>query len=69
MTPREFAQEFGQAVPRAQRAVSVVADLYSAERYGGIEVSEEARSSGQQAWRSWRSAGLGWRPWRRRRGR
>jgi hypothetical protein len=66
MTPREFAQEFGYAVPRAQRAVSVVADLYSAEQYGGIEVSEEARSSGQQAWRSLRSAVLGWRPWRRR---
>lgn len=66
MTPREFATEFGQAVPRAHRAVSVVADLYSAEQYGGIEVSEEVEYGGQQAWRSLRSAMFGWRPWRRR---
>jgi hypothetical protein len=68
MTPREFAVELGQAAPRVQRAVSVVADLYAAEQYGGIEVSDEVRRSGNQAWRSMRGAVLGWRPWRRRKG-
>jgi len=66
MTPREYAVEFGRSVPRAGRAVAVVADIYSAERYGGIEVSEEAKRGGDRAWHDVRAAVLRWRPWRKR---
>ncbi|MCC6792323.1 MAG: transglutaminase domain-containing protein [Thermomicrobiales bacterium] len=68
MTPREYAAELGQTVPGARRAVSLVADLYAAEAYGGIEVSDEVRQGGNQAWRALRRTIVGWRPWRRHKG-
>ena len=65
MTPREYAAEFGQVVPRAGVAARYVAELYSAEQYGGVEISEEAQHGGRQAWKAVRSGMLSWRPWRR----
>jgi hypothetical protein len=66
MTPREYALRFGQAVPGARNAAAIVAEMYSAERYGGIEISEETARGGERAWRTLRSSILGWRPWGRR---
>lgn len=65
MTPGEYATEFAYAVPKAGRAVQLVATLYTAERYGGLDISAEAKSGGRQAWRSVRTAVFAWRPWRR----
>jgi transglutaminase-like putative cysteine protease len=66
MTPSEYAAEFGRTVPRANGPARFVADLYAAETYGGVEVSEEVRFRGGQAWRAVRRNVLAWRPWRRR---
>lgn len=66
MTPLEYAARLGQAVPRARGAARHVADLYVAERYGGIEINEEARQLGRRAWRDVRAGLFSWRPWRRR---
>jgi hypothetical protein len=65
MTPREYANAFARAVPRAAKPVSYVAGLYEAERYGGVSITEESRAGGDRAWRSVRAVMLRWRPWRR----
>lgn len=67
MTPGEYALQFGEAVPPARSAARIVADIYTAERYGGVEISEDAHRTGEQAWHSVRRALVGWRPWRRSR--
>lgn len=67
MTPAEYAAEFGQAVPRATRPVQIVAGLYAAEQYGGVDIGDDARDGGEEAWKSVRAVLRSWRPWRRRR--
>ena len=66
MTPAEYAAAFGQSVPKASGAANYVADLYTAETYGGVEISSEAQRSGREAWKTVRANISGWRPWKRR---
>ncbi|MFC2029270.1 DUF4129 domain-containing transglutaminase family protein [Chloroflexota bacterium] len=47
-TPNEYAHSVAWAVPRGQEAIETLADLYTQERFGGKEVSEDELES---AWR------------------
>lgn len=73
MTPGEYADAIGNAVPQARDAARYVADLYAVEQYGGHPVNGNAVNAGQRAWRHVRRltvlAGLSVRRrWRRREG-
>ena len=67
MTPTEYAAAFGRSVPKASGAARYVADLYTAETYGGVEISSDAQRSGREAWKAVRANIARWRPWKRRR--
>lgn len=69
MTPSEYADAIGRAVPPARDAAKYVADLYASERYGGRDVNANALQTGQRAWRRVRHmAFLDWLSvWRHRR--
>lgn len=69
MTPKEFATEFGRAVPSSRGAIEVVTEHYTAEQYGGRTATTGGDSSDRLAWRDLRSTLRRWRPWRKRPGR
>ncbi len=64
MTPAEYAAEIGRAVPGARTPARMVADLYTAERYGAVPFPPDAE--GQSAWRQLRRALLRSKVLRRR---
>jgi hypothetical protein len=50
-TPHEYAKAVGWAVPRGERAIERIAELYVQERFGGKEVpDEEVEGAWHEAW-------------------
>jgi hypothetical protein len=58
LTPREYAERVGRAVPSAQGPARVVADLYTQERYARRRPDGEALRAGRHAWRNLRGIAL-----------
>lgn len=67
LTPREYAERIGRAVPSAQSPARVVADMYTEERYAGRRPDSEAVRSAKSAWGTLRGIAIG-SLWRRDRG-
>ena len=59
MTPGEYAERLGRAVPAARGPARVVADLYSQEVYAGRAPAPGALSGARAAWAELRRAMLG----------
>ena len=50
-TPHEYAKAVGWAVPRGERAIERIAELYVQERFGGKEIpDEEVEGAWHEAW-------------------
>lgn len=64
LTPHEYAERVGQAVPSAQGPARVVADLYTRERYAERRPDGNQTRAARDAWRSLRGIALG--SWLRR---
>jgi hypothetical protein len=58
LTPHEYAERVGRAVPSAQGPARVVADLYTQERYARRRPDGEALRAGRDAWRNLRGIAL-----------
>jgi hypothetical protein len=58
LTPREYADRVGRAVPSAQGPARVVADLYTQERYAGRRADHEALRKARAAWRDLRGIAI-----------
>jgi hypothetical protein len=59
LTPHEYAERVGRAVPSAQGPARVVADLYTRERYAGRRPDSSAVRAARGAWRDLRRIALG----------
>jgi HAMP domain-containing protein len=58
LTPREYADRVGRAVPSAQGAARVVADLYTQERYSDRPPDGRAMMAARSAWRDLRGIAI-----------
>ena len=59
LTPREYAERVGRAVPSAQGPARVVADLYTRERYAAGRPDADALTRARAAWRDLRGIAIG----------
>jgi transglutaminase-like putative cysteine protease len=59
LTPREYAERVGRAVPSAQGPARVVADLYTHERYAARRPDAEALRRARAAWSDLRGIAVG----------
>ena len=59
LTPHEYADRVGRAVPSAQGPARVVAELYTQERYAGRRPDAVAARAAREAWRDLRGIALG----------
>ncbi len=59
LTPREYAERVGRAVPSAQGPARVVADLYTRERYAASRPDADALNRARAAWRDLRGIAIG----------
>lgn len=67
LTPHEYADRVGRAMPSAQGPVRVVAALYTQERYAGRRPDGDALQAAREAWRDLRGIAFA-ALWRRNRG-
>jgi hypothetical protein len=59
LTPHEYADRVGRAMPSAQGPARVVADLYTQERYAGRQPDGDALQAARLAWRDLRRLAIG----------
>ena len=59
LTPHEYADRLGRAMPSAQGPARVVAELYTKERYAGRRPDGDALQAARQAWRDLRGIAIG----------
>jgi transglutaminase-like putative cysteine protease len=59
LTPHEYAERVGRAVPSAQGPARVVADLYTQERYAARRPDGDALQAARRAWRDLRGIAIG----------
>jgi hypothetical protein len=59
LTPHEYADRVGRAVPSAQGPARVVAELYTQERYAGRRPDGDALQAAREAWRDLRGIAIG----------
>ena len=59
LTPHEYADRVGRAVPSAQGPARVVAELYTQERYAGRRPDGDALRAARGAWRDLRGIAIG----------
>jgi transglutaminase-like putative cysteine protease len=59
LTPHEYADRVGRAIPSAQGPARVVAELYTQERYADRRPDGDALQAARQAWRDLRGIAIG----------
>jgi transglutaminase-like putative cysteine protease len=59
LTPQEYADRVGRAVPSAQGPARVVAELYTQERYAGRRPDSDALRAARDAWSELRRIAIG----------
>jgi transglutaminase-like putative cysteine protease len=59
LTPHEYADRVGRAMPSAQGPARVVAELYTQERYAGRRPEGDALQAARGAWRDLRGIAIG----------
>jgi 4-amino-4-deoxy-L-arabinose transferase-like glycosyltransferase len=59
LTPHEYADRVGRAIPSAQGPARLVADLYTQERYAGRQPDGDDVHAARDAWRDLRGIAIG----------